>query len=368
MFQDSVSSISVSVSPYPQAERSILSTDQSVELDDDVQSFLTDWSRQQDSTVAEHSLDPTGTTSHRSFDLVERERWESGQEMASKLASVGLDEVAGKLRHCHSFWSVRRCCGCNEAVRFWNRCDLFWCPQCSPRLASKRLTGLVWYVEKMKQPKHVVLTFRNVAVLTKSYLKSCLKAFQKLRRRKVWKPVRSGLWCMEITNEGNGWHVHYHLVIDSPWLAQSELSEAWKSCTEDGSFIVWVNSASHGSVRKNLPKYVTKYAGKGFRPHSWSAENLAEFVTAIDGVRTFGVFGDLVGQRKAHREFLNEVRTAKQVCSCGCRDFRYFSEMEWLIETELSLPPPVKKLPPFSKSAIELPLNFLNRPFGAWAN
>jgi len=288
--------------------------------------------------------------------------------MGKKLVSQGLVEVGGKLLQCHSYWSVRRCSGCREAVRFWNRCDLFWCPQCSPRLASKRLTGLLWYVELMKQPKHVVLTFRNVPVLTKAYLKSCLVSFQKLRRRKLWKSVRSGLWCMEVTNEGRGWHVHYHVVVDSPWLNQRELSEAWKSCTPDGSFIVWVNAASHDTVRKNLPKYVTKYAGKGFRPHSWEGEQLAEFVTAMDGVRTFGVFGDLVGKRREHREFLNSVKSARQICKCGCSDFRFFSELEWLMETELSLPPPERKVPPFAPAELELGSMRFEVRNTAWAN
>lgn len=321
-----------------------------------------------DPDCREALLDPTGTTSHSDLDDVERARWESGIEMAGKLSSVGLDQFGRKLRECHTFWSVRRCSGCFEAVRFWNRCDLFWCPQCAPRLAKMRLDGLMQFVESLKQVKHLVLTFRNVSVLSKDYLRSAVKSLQKFRRRSVFKPVRGGLWAMEITNEGRGWHVHFHLVIDSPWLAQKELVEAWKSSTPDGSFIVHISDANRGSLKKNLPRYVTKYAGKGFRPHSWSADELGQFVTSIQGVRTFGVFGVLLGRRKEVSDWLKTIRRERSRCQCGCTDFRYFSELEWWMETELALPPPKRRLPEFDNSGLELPLQFHHRNLGVWAN
>lgn len=307
------------------------------------------------------SLDPTGVSSHRSFDDVERERWESGQEMSRKLFSVGCFSVAEKLRDCHSYWSVRQCVGCREALRFWNRCDLFWCPQCSPRLSKMRLDRLMVFVEQMKSVKHLVLTFRNVEVLTKDYLRSCLRSLQKFRRLKITRPVNSGLWAMEITNEGQGWHVHFHLVIESPWLDQRELSAAWRKCTPDESFIVHISDASRGSVRKNLPRYVTKYAGKGFRPHSWSAEKLKEFVRAVEGVRTFGVFGALHGKRKEISDWLRTIARERRRCQCGCNQFRYFSELEWLLETEVGRPESKPRPPPFADFNLELPLKLAFR-------
>lgn len=277
--------------------------------------------------MPEALLDLTGVTSHRSFDAVEKERWERGQEMSRKLAEVGQLELAKKLSGCHQQKSVAVCCGCSKRTMFWNRCDVFWCPQCSPRLSKRRLDGLMFFVEKMRQPKHLVLTFRNVETLTELYVKSCVRALQRFRRRKLFARVRSGLWAMEITNKGTGWHVHFHLVIDSPWMDVRAISATWEKVTECGSSVVWIEDASRGGLRANLPRYVTKYAGKGFEPHTWDAGALGEFAIAIESVRTFGVFGELLGARKEWAAWLRSVRESRRKCECGSCEKKFYSEL-----------------------------------------
>jgi len=192
-----------------------------------------------------------------------------------------------------------------------------------------RLDGLMWWVETLRRPKHLVLTFRNVPVLTREYVQSCKKALGKFRRLKLMRPVTGGLWAMEITNEGKGWHLHFHLVCEMPFIPVQDISAAWKRCTDCESFIVHIEDATKGGMRANLPRYVTKYCGKGFRPHDWDAEQLGQFVRAVEGGRTFGVFGSLLGARAEWRAWLETFRQSRRVCECGCSEKRYFSEAEW---------------------------------------
>lgn len=274
-------------------------------------------------------LDSPGLTLHRTYDDVCYQRFLLGQQLAAKLESVGHTAIAHKLRECRQHLSVGVCNACGYTQRFYNRCDIFYCPQCSPGLAARRLESLLWFVERMKQPKHIVLTIRNVPRLTTQFLRQAQQSLTRLRRRKLFAGCRSGLWAMEITNKGRGWHVHFHLVADCPWLDVRTLSETWRECNRLESGVVWIESASRGSLKANLPRYVTKYTGKGFQLQNWAADLLGEFVTAIRGVRTFGVYGDLLGARTAHREFLKSVRDTRRRCQCGACSWSYYTQHEY---------------------------------------
>jgi len=273
-------------------------------------------------------LDLPGLTSHRSFDEIEFERWMKGQKLASKLFAVGNDAVAAKLRDCHNERTTKICCGCSKRTVFWNRCDLFYCPQCAPRLATKRLKELWFWVERIKQPKHLVLTLKNVPSLTPRFVSAAKKSLARFRRTKIFSGCRGGFWAMEITNKGKGWHVHFHLVVDSPWMDVRVISEKWKMCNGGAGEVVWIEDANKGGLRMNLPRYVTKYCGKGFDISEWNEFDLGDFVSAVSGGRTFGVFGNLLGQRGEWQEFLKRSKAERRKCECGCSEFKYFSDNE----------------------------------------
>jgi hypothetical protein len=291
-------------------------------------------------------LEERGVTSQTDFAAVERERWNQGMQLAAYLKSGGLLEEAEAFGSCHSRETISICGSCRKVVKFWNRCDIFFCPQCAPRLAKKRLEGLMWFVEKMCQPKHMVLTMKNVDALTSGYVADAKKKLARFRRKKIFAGARSGLWAMEITNKEKGWHLHFHLVVDIPWIDVRELSREWSSTCGDGSKIVWIEDARRGTLRQNLPRYVTKYAGKGFRPQDWSAEKFCEFVSAVKGGRTFGVFGELLGVRKEWRGWLKLALAERTKCECGC-DKKFFKsplEYQWqqlINEGGGSRPPPM---------------------------
>jgi hypothetical protein len=58
----------------------------------------------------------------------------------------------------------------------------------------------------------------------------------------------AGVYSVEVTNKGKGWHVHLHavLLIDA-WLDREELSREWQAITRDGSKILDVRLLAKGA-------------------------------------------------------------------------------------------------------------------------
>lgn len=61
----------------------------------------------------------------------------------------------------------------------------------------------------------------------------------------------------------------------------------------------------------------------------WSGAQIAEFLAAFDGVRAFGVFGNLFAKRAAWTKFKEAMFYGKPQCECGCEEFRYYDRLSW---------------------------------------
>lgn len=245
--------------------------------------------------------------------------------IVAKLREVGALDIAEPLDKCHSFQGFAQCNGCRKVRSFWNRCDRFYCPTCAPRLSHERAESIRWWATSVMQPKHVVLTVRNTALITFLYVKWFKACLTKLRRSKLARGWRGGLWSLEVTNEGRGWHLHAHLLVDVAWIDVAALARKWGELVGQDYAIVNAKDAR----QKDYLKEVCKYAVKGSQLATWSGMDIAAFVNAFTGNRTFGVFGTLYGKRTQWREWLKSLVHDKGACECGCNDWAIFSEAEW---------------------------------------
>lgn len=274
--------------------------------------------------------------------------------IAAKLRSISRTDEATKLEKCHTIYTVAQCSSCKTVKKFPNRCDQLFCPECQPRLSSDRRKAVEWWARAVKQPKHVVLTVQNVPDFTREHVLQFKKWWRNLRRTKFARNWLGGFYSLEVTNEGRGWHLHLHALVDAKWIDALELSAQWAKITGNMGRIVKVRDARGADYLKE----VTKYAVKGVQLAAWPAIDIATFIDAFNGPRTFGVFGDLYGKRTEFAEWFKALRLAKPKCECGCCDIWYFTESQFLekdlrptIETA-SLPPPRIDL------TIPLPLSF----------
>jgi hypothetical protein len=258
--------------------------------------------------------------------------------VAAKLREAGMSAEAAKLEQCHSSWTVAICGDCGAVRKFPNRCDLFFCPECQSTISQHRKRQVEWWTTLVSQPKHVVLTVKNVRNLTAGHVAELRSWFTKLRRRKFARNWQGGFYSIECTNEGSGWHLHLHALVEAKWVDQAALSAEWANVTKGFGRIVKVKDVREGSYMAE----VTKYVAKGSDLAKWSAPDIATFVRAFQHARTFGVFGSLYGARTRFAEFIARIRDHRPKCDCGSCNVRYLSETDFLL---LNLRPPVQASP-----------------------
>lgn len=297
------------------------------------------------------SLERRGVTSHpqesskaRGLDA-QIEFWERltiyTEGIVAKLDACGRSELADQIRDCHTEVSYRRCRGCSTVSKFYNRCELKWCPLCAPRLSRERKDSVGVWVRTLTQAKHVVLTCRNTAVITREKVRWFKSCFAKLRRSKFASGWRGGFYSLEVTNESRGWHLHLHALVDADWIDQAGLAQLWAKLTGQDFAIVYVS----GKQDVDYVKEVSKYLVKGSVLAKWTGEEIAAFVDAFEGVRCFGVFGSLLGQRAAVREQIKALLDVKPACECGCQDFEILTPFE-LEEFQLHRKVTFRQFPP----------------------
>jgi hypothetical protein len=267
------------------------------------------------------------------------------ESIVAKLDEVHRNELADKVRQCHTEKSVRQCRACKSHSIFWNRCEVKWCPVCAGRLSNERRESVDWWTRQIRQPKHVVLTARNSDIITKGTVKRFKDAFAKLRRTAFAANWKGGFYSIEVTNEGRGWHLHIHCLIDARWIDSGGLANIWARCIGQDFSIVKVKDVRNASYLQE----VTKYAVKGNELASWTPQDIVAFIDAFDGVRLFGVFGSLYSKRTEWKEFLDELRAGRVRCECGCSQWRILSENEFMWEEhtaqpESPRPPPMAKV------------------------
>lgn len=301
-------------------------------------------------------LETRGTTSQISKTF-QRELWSRQtihkNAVAAKLRELGREVIANELEACHSETTWCICQGCRTAKPFLNRCERFYCPECQPTLSRDRERSVGWWSREMSQPKHVVLTLKNFPRLNKRVVKWAKDAFTRLRRRRFAQNWVGGFYNWEVTNEGKGWHLHVHALVESRYIDVNQLSAEWMKVTRGLGRIVHVNDAR----RKDYLKEVTKYAVKGNQLAAWSGDQIGMFIDAFTGVRTFGVFGSLYGKRTEFREWLKSVCDTSLKCKCGCTDFWYQSDFDY-IHGELI--PQSAARPPTCDTSSARQLAFLN--------
>lgn len=263
--------------------------------------------------------------------------------VAAKLREAGMIEQAEGLENCHSEYTVAVCSDCGVVRKFPNRCDRHYCPECQPGLANDRRKQVEWWTATIRQPKHVVLTVRNLPEITAGHVREFREMFTRLRRRKFARHWTGGFYSLEVTNEGSGWHLHLHALIDAKWIDAAELALQWHSCTRGAGRIVKVKDCRGGSYLQEI----CKYAVKGTELARWSPVDIASYLRAFEAARTFGVFGSLYGARTEFAEFIATLKASKPKCECGSCNVRYLTELDFLLsDLQPDSPGPARAIPP----------------------
>ncbi len=265
--------------------------------------------------------------------------------IAAKLRSCNQDALAHKLENCHTYYTVALCGTCGLTRKFPNRCNLFCCPECAAALARNRCQQIEWWTELIHQPKHLVLTVKNVRNLERGHIVELREAFTRLRHHKFARNWRGGFYSIQITKRKHGWHPHIHCLVDAPFIDKAALEQAWARASRQSGKIVHIRDARQGDYLRE----VTRYAVGGSQLAKWTAPDICAFISAFVNLRTFGVFGTLYGARTHFKEFIASVRESRRRCPCGSSDVRYYDEAAF-IALDLQPTPDKRPEPPLPPS------------------
>lgn len=270
-------------------------------------------------------LETRGLTSYRSSPKQQQldrlwDRTIVKDQLTRRILSMDTTQPDGlALLRCHSKATRMTCKGCERSKVYWNRCERRYCPLCAPRLAKERQQQIEFWSTQIKRPKMLTLTARNVPLLTKEYLAWFKVCFRKLRAQKVWESVKGGMWSMEVTNQGRGWHVHLHVLIDAPFVPLGKIERAWSKLIRQAFAIVHIKELTG----KGWIKEIVKYVSKPTEMIHWPDDQLKSYLATIDAVKMFGVFGTLYGARSEWTAFVASIRIQGMLCECGCSDWSF---------------------------------------------
>ena len=175
------------------------------------------------------------------------------------------------------------CIHCGHRVDVPIYCGNRFCTVCSqPRRkrVRDRLNFLISNRPKVNGTmlKHLTLTVRNDPDL-KKMVKHLIDSFRKMRNRKLFRRlITGGAFVIELTNKGNYWHAHLHIIIQSLWIERDDIMNMWFQCS----------SGNTGVYIRNIPptqavRYLTKYVSKSDLPPDLQLE-------ASDVLKDFRLF------------------------------------------------------------------------------
>lgn len=250
-------------------------------------------------------------TLHRNFADLELLR--------GRLRQEGELELLAKLAKCQTPFELT-CAHCGTRKTVTNRCKRKWCPCCATLLAAQRSQELGYIVERFRWPLFVTLTIRNVETIGRAEIKFLKASFSKLRHRKIWKQrVSAGVAAVEVTNIGNGWHPHLHVVCDCNWLAvktphistgrtkeekaalctsaAQELEAIWSKIVKQSTSSIMIKRCNSKTIAKEVVKYTVK--NEDLVECEGSAGDL---IRAIDSGHIMSTFGN------AHGHCVKDIR------------------------------------------------------------
>lgn len=154
---------------------------------------------------------------------------------AAALERNGDFETAGKLLNCQkrlTAWKPPDCGPeCIEVVP--KSCFVRICPHNERRRARRNYRIAQALLPEFKNPQFVTFTIPNVKSLEEGEVLSRLnRDFRKFRQLKSYQDrCRGGLFSVEIPEEGKGWNVHIHALLDFAFWSDFDLAFQWAKVT-----------------------------------------------------------------------------------------------------------------------------------------
>lgn len=171
-----------------------------------------------------------------------------------------------------------------------NSCRLRWCPVCAEAKQLRIRQEVSKWLKSFQKPRFVTLTLSHSSLSLAVQIKHLYKAFRLLRTHKqIAKKIRGGVWFFQVKlgKKDGCWHPHLHVLVDSNYINQKELSLEWLVSTGN-SYIVDIRAVKDPG---KVADYVSRYCAKPCRLSDFERANRIEIATVLHGKRLCGCFG-----------------------------------------------------------------------------
>jgi len=234
-------------------------------------------------------------------------------DAADVCASRG-EKWFGNFVKCGNEKFVMMCDECRRVKECSYKCSNRFCPNCAWRIAAKRRELITAITKQIYEVKHVVLTQRNFYKDLTGEIRKSRANLAKIRRQKFWGRVTGGCASLELTNEEKGWHLHWHVLVQSQFVDAQKLAVAWGKLVGQDYAIVKVLPVGE----KSYVHETCKYVAKGSDIAKWTGKQILEFILALRDVRSFGTFGKFRQMQKFARAMIELEKIEEPACECGC--------------------------------------------------
>jgi len=256
-----------------------------------------------------------------SYDSVFTEEFR--KKVEKELYDRGYMEQSLKFRECGEARAISECSNCQHPRSVPIGCGLRICPTCRIRENKKLVSKYQHIVERIKNPKHMTLTVKNVSYFNKEVVHELRDCFNKLIHRKgkkntkkVGRKIRGGLYSLEVkkVSETVGWNIHIHVLLSSAYIKQSKLSNEWQQITKESSIfqespIVDIRKVHGVEGLKEVLNYVSKEG------EIEAVTDLVTYEEVMHNMRQIQPFGTLYNK---------DPKELKAQCkNCGSEDFDF---------------------------------------------
>ena len=217
-------------------------------------------------------------------------------ELAAAIQLYGaLDTIEGKERlrnliECRHFawfaWHEER----HEVKVIANACKLRWCPVCAEARQQHIRAQVTAWIKTVRRPRLLTLTLSHYSAPLKEQIGKLYRSFRLLRQhRAIATLIRGGVWFFQIkrSNKDNCWHPHLHILLDSNYINQKDMSQEWLKTTGN-SYIIDIRAIKDPGKVVN---YVARYCARPCQLSDYEEADRIEIATVLFGKRICGSFG-----------------------------------------------------------------------------
>lgn len=198
------------------------------------------------------------------------------------------ENVSQNRENTHEFITIY-CNQCDFKYQVMLNCGDRTCPICRRKWYGYHYEALKKIIKNWNEDLRVMeLTIKNIPDkdFSKKSVKYLRKCLNRLLHRKYYKnKIKGGFYFVHLTNRGQGWHPHLHIIYRGEYIPQGRLCQDWYEITKD-SYVVWIRRSM------GIKKALQYLFGDLLQKPKIRSEDVWKYNEVLKGSRLIQGFGE----------------------------------------------------------------------------